>query len=67
MARQKEIKRVVYVSDISEIDFDNFGVHFTENIEYNHTGGGSGNSGGGHGGSVNFGGGHGGYFKGNYG
>jgi hypothetical protein len=41
MARQKEIKRVIYVSDISEIDFDNFGVHFTEDIEYNHTGGGS--------------------------
>jgi hypothetical protein len=41
MSKQKEIKRVIYVSDISEIDFDNFGVHFTENIEYNHTGGGS--------------------------
>ena len=42
MARQKEIKRVIYVSDISEIDFDNFGVHFTENLKYSHTGGGSG-------------------------
>lgn len=37
----KEIKRVVFVSDPSEIDFENFGVHFTENLNYTHSGGGS--------------------------
>jgi hypothetical protein len=41
MKRQKEIKRVIFVSDLSEIDFNNFGVHFTENLQYTHLGGGS--------------------------
>ena len=37
----KEIKRVIFVSDISEVDFNNFGVHFTEDLNYIHSGGGS--------------------------
>jgi len=41
MKRQKEIKRVIFVSDLSEIDFNNFGVHFTENLQYIHLWGGS--------------------------
>jgi hypothetical protein len=40
-AMAKEIKRVIFVSDPSEIDFENFGVHFTENLNYTHNGGGS--------------------------
>ena len=37
----KEIKRVIFVNDPSEVDFENFGVHFTEDRNYNHNGGGS--------------------------
>lgn len=33
--------RRIFVSDLSEIDFDNFGVHFSENHHYEHNGGGS--------------------------
>ena len=33
--------RKIYVNDLSEIDTENFGVHFTENKNYRHTGGGS--------------------------
>lgn len=37
----KEIKRVIFVSDPSEVDFNNLGVHFTEDLNYIHNGGGS--------------------------
>ena len=37
----KEIKRVIFVSDLSDVSLDNFGVHFTENLNYVHNGGGS--------------------------
>lgn len=33
--------RKIYVSTIEEIDFENFGVHFSENENYSHSGGGS--------------------------
>lgn len=33
--------RKIYVSTIEEIDFENFGVHFSENDNYSHAGGGS--------------------------
>lgn len=33
--------RKIFVNDISEIDTDNFGVHFSENDYYRHNGGGS--------------------------
>jgi hypothetical protein len=36
----KEIKRVIFVTDPSEVDYNNFGVHFTENLNYVHNGGG---------------------------
>jgi hypothetical protein len=34
------IKRVIYIDNESEIDFENVGVHFTGNMNYSHTGGG---------------------------
>jgi hypothetical protein len=37
----KEIKRVIFVNDPLEVDFNNFGVHFTEDLNYTHQGGGS--------------------------
>ena len=37
----KEIKRTIFVSDLSEVDFNNFGLHFTEDLNYVHAGGGS--------------------------
>ena len=37
----KEIKRVIFVSDLSEVDFNNFGLHFTEDLNYTHKNGGS--------------------------
>lgn len=33
--------RRIFVNDPSEIDFDNFGVHFSANNSYRHIGGGS--------------------------
>lgn len=33
--------RRIYVNDPSEIDFENFGVHFSEDNYYRHSGGGS--------------------------
>jgi len=35
------IKRVIYVDDLNEIDYDNVGVHWTKSGNYNHAGGGS--------------------------
>jgi len=33
--------RKIFVSDLSQIDFDNFGVHFSLDNNYKHSGGGS--------------------------
>ena len=33
--------RRIFVNDLSEIDYANFGVHFSENYSYRHFGGGS--------------------------
>lgn len=33
--------RRIFVDSVSEIDYANFGVHFSENNNYRHTGGGS--------------------------
>ena len=35
-----DIKRVIFVENISDIDFSNVGLHWTSNMDYIHTGGG---------------------------
>ena len=37
----KKVKRVIYLQDASQIQWDNIGVHFTEDLRYDHTGGSS--------------------------
>lgn len=34
------IKRVIFVENISDIDFQNVGLHWTANMDYTHNGGG---------------------------
>ena len=35
-----DIKRVIFVDNISDIDFSNVGMHWTKSMDYVHTGGG---------------------------
>ena len=39
--KEKIMIRRIFVDSVSEIDYANFGVHFSENNNYRHTGGGS--------------------------
>lgn len=40
MDKKNTIKRVLFIDDISMIDFDNIGCHWTSNMSYAHAGGG---------------------------
>lgn len=35
------IKRTIYLSNLSDLDLNNVGCHFTKNLAYKHSGGGS--------------------------